>query len=846
MKISVLFAKPQTPKFTVVTGRLGKVTGGKLRWVVEVVESTLEPGAPATRITVRTAKSAFTFFLRDVTAQWPIWIPQFEVVVVPADDRRDYRQITDAIRGRGLQNELDRIAGAPEETFANAAAATRDQPCETWLGLSRDLRMFRVTDRWGYLGEFQAQYAGYGGAMWGTREICGPECEIFVGRGAACRVDIRRWLEDGALPILNAEQRDGEMLYRLTTFVTLERSALTAQNLRGSHFLVADRRCVGHMHQPHEQEFVKAHEAEEFAGKEQTVLLARVEAINTGTAPHYAFLSALAPRDKRQWRFDGARGWGVYDDGKVGSISRLNGKPLRQLEVAVLVAPGEKVTLEAALPHQYLPAERARALARFDFEQRRIECQRFWRAKLATAASIRVPEKRIDEMIRAGLLHLDLVSFGREPDEPVAATIGLYSPIGSESAPIIQFYDSVGWHKLAERSLDYFLAKQHANGFMQNFGGYMLETGGALWTLGEHYRYTRDARWVRRVQPKLLKACEFLLAWRERNQRPELKGKGYGLIEGKCGDPEDPYRSFMLNGYAYLGLQRVSEMLAQINPAQSKRLATAAAAWRADIRAAVDIVVAESPVIPLGDGTWVPTCAPWAEGRGAGALHVDGTPCNTHGTVSARDSLVGPLYLIFQEIVEATESLADFLVKANHELFTLRNAGFSQPYYCRHDYAHLRRGEVPAFLKAYYNQFAAMADRQTYTFWEHYFGGPHKTHEEGWFLMQTRWMLWLEDGNTLRLLAGIPRAWLESGQSIAVENVASYFGPVSFRVESNDEVITAAIECRTNRQPAVIEIRLPHWRGAKARHVEGGTYNPARETVRVAGFKNSARVILKF
>ena len=61
---------------------------------------------------------------------------------------------------------------------------------------------------------------------------------------------------------------------------------------------------------------------------------------------------------------------------------------------------------------------------------------------------------------------------------------------------------------------------------------------------------------------------------------------------------------------------------------------------------------------------------------------------------------------------------------------------------------------------------AGLADRETYTFWEHYFhASPHKTHEEGWFLMQTRWMLWLEDGDTLKLLPGVPRAWLEQRQA---------------------------------------------------------------------------------
>jgi hypothetical protein len=47
----------------------------------------------------------------------------------------------------------------------------------------------------------------------------------------------------------------------------------------------------------------------------------------------------------------------------------------------------------------------------------------------------------------------------------------------------------------------YFLDKQHDDGFIQNFGGYMLETGAALWSMGEHYRYTRDEAWVRQISP---------------------------------------------------------------------------------------------------------------------------------------------------------------------------------------------------------------------------------------------------------------------------------------------------------------------------------------------------------
>ena len=853
MKIAIVLAEPQLAQFHVVAGRLGKVTAARnhQRWVVEVLDAKLGPGAPATRVTVRTKANGFTFFLRDVTGSWPIWIPHYGGVVVPVDDTRDYRQITDEIRDRGLQSELDRIATDPEETFANAAAVTRDQNCETWLGLSRDMRLFRIGYdlRRGYLGFFQSKYPCGVPPM--ERYPDGVEFGVMVGRGAACEINVRRWLEDGVLPILHAEQRDGAVTYHLTTFATLEKSPLTAKTLRGTHFLVADKFCAGHMHTDKDTAIVAANQEQETTGRaEETVLLIRIEAVNTGTTPHYAFLTALHKRvgNQEPYEYDGARGfngWGT--PGQVSGINRLNGQPIPQPEVAVLLAPGQKTVVEIAMPHRFLTEDRATALAQFNFDQRHAECRAFWEQKLAAAASIRVPEQRVDEMIRAGLLHLDLISYGLEPDGPVAATIGVYSPIGSESSPIIQFYDSVGWHKLAERSLQYFLDKQHDNGFIQNFGGYMLETGGALWSLGEHYRYTRDDAWLRRVEPNLLKACEYLLAWRERNKKPELVGKGYGLIEGKVADPEDQFRQFMLNGFAYIGLQRVCEMLKGLNPKAAKRWTAEAVAWRADIRRTLQLVMAESPVIPLGDGTWSPTAPPWAESRGPAALHADGSVCNTHGTVTGRDSLIGPLYLILQEVVDANEWLGECLLKTHHELFTLRNTGFSQPYYCRHDYAHVRRGEVAAFLKTYYNQFASLADRQTYTFWEHFFGAsPHKTHEEGWFLMETRWMLWLEDGATLRLLSAVPRAWLEHGKKIELNRVASYFGTFSLRVSS--QVETGRIEADVKfhqpaRKPGQVVLRLPHPLGLKAVRCHGGKYDSQTETVTVDGI---GKVVLEF
>jgi hypothetical protein len=112
--------------------------------------------------------------------------------------------------------------------------------------------------------------------------------------------------------------------------------------------------------------------------------------------------------------------------------------------------------------------------------------------------------------------------------------------------------------------------------------------------------------WVRSVKDKLIKSCNYLIDWRNKNKKPELMGRGYGMIDGKVADPEDHFHQFMLNGYAYLGLSRIAEILKDVDAAEAKRLRAEADAWKDDIRQSFFTVMAISPVVPLGDGTWCP------------------------------------------------------------------------------------------------------------------------------------------------------------------------------------------------------------------------------------------------
>ncbi|MDD5678022.1 MAG: hypothetical protein PHW60_08555 [Kiritimatiellae bacterium] len=879
MKITVLFGRNNVNGTIMArNGKVGRLhapggnsaenrfqlpQGGRLE--ISFSEFTLKCGAFPTICNVVTDENPFAFNLRDVNSATPVFIPEFQAAVVPGGDARDYAQVAGDVAARGLISDFTRFDNAPEESYAHAARLNRRQYCSTWLGLGRDMRMFRVgyQERYEYWGQIQPCYHSIPQYIPVSRtpimERTPPtayQVNFEIGQGTSCRPQITRRQEDGVLPILRSTQVEQDVHYNLVLFASLEKAPLSADAVRGSEWDACYANAGGNMLTAEQKTAMYDRLQAEMRQREQEVVCClRVEAVNTGKTPRYAWFKAghicgfpgRATPDKHQFK----NGFSVLESaGTVYAVNRLDDQALPEEEMAVLLQPGQTVKFDILIPHSPLDAARAQALLKLDFNAHLDACREYWRARLASAAKITVPEKPIQENIQAGLLHCDLVALGREPDGPVLATIGWYAPIGTESAPIIQFFDSMGWHKLAERCLDFFFVRQRPDGFIQNFGKYESETGPLLWTAGEHFRYTRDAAWLKRVLPNIRKAADYLLQWRERNKLEEYRAKGfYGMVNGKVADCNDFYHSFFLNAGTYVGLKRVAEILRDVDPEYARMLAGELPEYLKDIRAGFYHAQARAPLIPLADGSWAPLMPPWVEYTGGISFYADGGNWFTHGAFAARSCLTGPLWLVISEALDPAEIGAKFMLKTNQYPVTLENAALSQPYYCRHDYAHIRRGEVAAFLKTYYNQITALQDRETYTFWEHYHhASEHKTHEQAWFLMQTRWMLWLEDGNDLRLLSAIPRAWLADGQTVRLDQVATYFGPLTLAVESQlgRNRISAQVKCDGGRKPKTVLLRLPHPEGRRAVRAQGGVYDAASETVRIAPFAGKAEITLYF
>ena len=850
----------QVERIEILNGK-GSISGlsfvfksAEARLAVVMKNAKTNVGSGSTLIHVKTNKQPFSFLLRDVDANNPIYIPDYGVIVTNFTDSRSLSQIVASIKNKNTLTNIQQYNTEPEESFDKASAVTRNQSVPTWLGLSRDMRIFILADNKVYPGNEMSSIKIMNSAKdFKTMELSALYTEFgyMLGRGQSVEKNITRRLHNGVLPILNTTLVDGDIEYKMTSFVALEKSNMANNNKYGTHFLIADKHSAGHTFTNDEKITLESLLNKQENEAEETVLYSRVVVTNKSKSLRYAWLKI--PKPGASWwphidyQFDSITGISTYNTGRVFCVSKLNGKALPDEEISVLLKSEEQLVLEFYVPHSPLELTRAKNLIKQDFDNKLADIELFWSSKLKKAARVSVPEKRITEMLQAGLLHLDLTTYGKEPDQTLAPNVGVYSPIGTESSPIIQYYLSMGWTDVAKRTLNYFLDRQKPNGKLQSFGEYSIETGGVLWNLGEYFRYTKDLQWVKENQAKFIKAADFLINWRNENKIDKLKGRGYGMISGRVADPEDDFHQYMLNGFAYLGIRRVAEMLQAVNNSEAERIDFEAKALKADIRESFSNNLALSPVVPMGDGSWLPTVPPWAESLAPRNLHFTRETFQSHGTVTAPDFLLGPLFLVFCEVYEPEELEAKMLFDYQTELYLCRNAGFSQPYYSRHNTLQAQREMVKPFLKTFYNTFSATSDRETYSFWEHlYWVTSHKTHEEGWFLMEARQMLYLERNDTLRLLSTIPRIWLENGNKIDMENVNSYFGTFSLYVNSNVDhgFIDASVELDPTRLPAMLVLRIPHPQGKKPLKVVGGEYNEKNETVELKpkGGRNFVRL----
>jgi hypothetical protein len=516
------------------------------------------------------------------------------------------------------------------------------------------------------------------------------------------------------------------------------------------------------------------------------------------------------------------------------------------LTITIDLPAGASREILLRLPSPALPAARADRLLALDAAAARDGTRRFWNSWIDRGAALRVPEPAVNQLFRASLWHALRLPrrFGAGDDLRLDLPYTNFAyPQRGTPWPVIQsvyvdymLYDLRGYHDLAHEELAAtFRNGQQPDGRMTGYADWGVYTPSMLYAVAQHYRLSGDRASLQALLPATLRAMEWCLAQLEKARAQP--GPERGLVPSTINDSFAQGLWSFTQAYFAAGLALFGQVLADIDHPRAAAAQAAAAQVRADIELAWSRASVLTPIVQLGDGSWVPFVP--GEVR---------TRRRLVETFYMTDVDTGPLHLLRLGVLPAASPLADFML-ADHEdnLFFRAGGQAAEPVYNPHATAYLLRDDAPAAIRSFFSLTACAFSQTVFEPMEfrwgepQYFGPP--STDGAWFELYRNLLIQERDGPQGPLLvlgAAAPRAWLQDGQRIEVERAPTVFGPVSFTVAGGARSITADVQLPTRRPPAAVLLRLRHPAASPIRavHVDDQPwtdFDPAQEWVRLPG-----------
>ncbi|HMD86503.1 MAG TPA: hypothetical protein VKO18_17585 [Terriglobia bacterium] len=558
-------------------------------------------------------------------------------------------------------------------------------------------------------------------------------------------------------------------------------------------------------------------------------------------------------------------------------------KTLQGIHAAIALGPRDEETVLLSLPFvPRLSAAERQQLAELNYDDQRRRVINYWRQVTDGVVPFDVPEKRFVSFAKAVIPHIR-ISTTKDPKSGVymvPAASYSYAVFDNEASFQCVMLDALGDHKLAADYLEAFLRMQGSKPFLGTFTGdqkdvyhgarvdaerdytaaeYNLDHGTALWALGEHYFYTRDRAWLEHAAPSMKRAADWVVAQRKLTELMDGDQRipEYGLLPaGHLEDNADWAHWFSVNAFAAAGMTGLARALEEVGAPDADKYAQEAAAYKQDLRDAVLRASRLAPVIKLRDNTYVPylPTRPYQRIRLFGPIRVayysryPQKVLPTYRLSATREVLYGPMILLATDIFRTDEPLANWVLDdwednatmssslglhvhgwVDDELWFSRGGMVFQANLQNPILTYLRRNEVPAALRNLYNDFVACLYPAVNAFTEEYrqWGSPsgpfYKIPDEAKFVNRVRDVLVREDGDALWLAAGTPRRWLAPGEAVEVREGASYFGPVSYRLEAHEGGVDARVTLPRRNPPrtAWLVLRAPEGKQLRSVEVDG-------------------------
>lgn len=485
-------------------------------------------------------------------------------------------------------------------------------------------------------------------------------------------------------------------------------------------------------------------------------------------------------------------------------------RPDQDAHLTIMTVPLPKEALRGALP------------AAESYELERTACVNFWQNLLAQAATIEVPETRVNHAWRALLASLLMIAEGQQMNYGAQNSYATdYEEECSSPVHALLMYGLTDVAKIFIPDLLEFNRQPNLR---------FHNTAFKLQLLARYYWLTRDGDLIRRTRNIWQPEVEAVLASRDPST---------GLLpkEDYCGDISTKVDNLSTNASCWRGIRDLNGVLEDVGE-PDPRLPQFAEAFRQSIikavRDSVDHTV-DPPFVPIA-----------LFGAEKAYSQLTSTMLGSYWVLMSN-------YVLRSGVFQQTPELAQWIVDYLHNrgglcmgmlrfdqhsgLYANTNA-LDDLYTLGYVLQRLQADDVDRALVTFYGKLAQGLTRDTFVGAEgtgleplDAFGRPMflppNSASASLFLWTLRYLLvqdWdLDDDGkpeTLRLLFATPRPWLKSGCQIRLEEMPTAFGPVSVFIRSELEsgLITGWVQTPP-RDPdrLLLRLRLPReWKVSSA------------------------------
>lgn len=462
----------------------------------------------------------------------------------------------------------------------------------------------------------------------------------------------------------------------------------------------------------------------------------------------------------------------------------------------VSLPPGGKQAFTFAMPMRRLEKGKAtiNAIVSADPDALYDETRRQWEERLSETIRIEIPDKPMQDAFDLNKAYLLLLW------DVDAITPGPYTYHHfwfRDAAYQVTALDKIGFQNEALGVLNTYPKRQRADGFFVSQNGEWDSNGQALWTLWQHYLYSRSEEYLARMYPAVGAGAR----WIDRKRRETMRDKknpAYGLLPaGFSAEHLGPNDNFYWDDFWGIGgLRAAAEIAATLGKKEDqKAFQHMADSFWGDVEQSLQkvqkrlgaAVIPASPFRRINSGAIGSICALYPLG------------------------LVPPDDERMTNTIRALRETSFF---ENGFYQNIIHSGVNAYLTCQVAQCLLRRRDPDALKILRYILSQATS---TVTWPEAIHpktrGGVMGDGHHGWaaadFLHLVRNLLFYEDGDTLVLTPMVPPEWLLDGKSVSVKNAPSHFGRIGFRLEGRTGRAILTLDNQYLHTPKRVTFCLP-------------------------------------